>query len=473
MGVSAGPICVMSMDDFGFFSEASDSAAAAASSYSSGSRAQPCAPHSSSRHDYHQYSEQYQARAVPPTMQPRHGDYHRQSHYAHPAPQPQQHPHRLNNAQASGDMAALAGTNSVNTNISAVSQGSAAPAKRGSNLACLKCRAIKVKCWKSNPNDPRCARCNRLDLFCEFREHHRGKKLEKVIADENRNLVLSPDMLRRARLNMLRCSSYPLNVDVATMAVADSAEDASHLAMPSHTMTSSYPGALTNQAYGITGMASSSIPSPVGMASSVYDDVVRMNSCSWTDACYLFSLFSTQLNPILALLEPGLHTVQYTREQSPILFSTILSVASRFFRPDLHLPCQAAAASILKFASSRQLCSIDHIQALIVSAIEDAGYPTGRSGVAIALDPAASEFHKNGLYVVNGANLTSADMIARYSEMVDRFPIWSIEDGLGEHDWIGFREHTRRLGDRVQIVGDDIYVTNTRFIRRGIEEGAS
>ncbi|SPO25716.1 uncharacterized protein UTRI_03081 [Ustilago trichophora] len=352
----------MSMDDFGFFSEASDSAAAAASSYSGGSRP-------SNRHNYHQYAESYQARAVPLMQQQYHDNYHHQAHYQQQVPQQQeqqQHPHRLTNSQASGDVATLPGSNGGAT---AANQGAATPAKRGSNLACLKCRAIKVKCWKSNPNDPRCARCNRLDLFCEFREHHRGKKLEKVIADENRNVVLSPDMLRRARLNMLRCSSYPLNVDLASIAIADNAEDAAYLAVPSNTISASYSGAFASQTYGVTGLASTSLPSPVGMASNVYDDVVRMNACSWTDACYLFSLFSTQLNPIVSLLEPGLHTVQYTREQSPILFSTILGISSRFFRPDLHLQCQAAAASILKFASARQLCSIDHIQALIVSAI--------------------------------------------------------------------------------------------------------
>ncbi|KAJ1026715.1 hypothetical protein NDA16_002313 [Ustilago loliicola] len=258
------------------------------------------------------------------------------------------------------------------------------PAKRGSNLACLKCRAIKVKCWKSNPNDPRCARCNRLDLFCEFREHHRGKKLEKVIADENRNLILSPEMLRRARLNMLRCSSYPLNVDLAAMVPADNAQEASFLAMSS---------AATSQ-YGAAGLASTSTPSPPGMATSVYDDVIRMNGCSWTDACYLFSLFSTQLNPIVALLEPGLYTVQYTREQSPILFSVILSISSRFFRPDLQIQCQAAAAAVLKFALSRQLCSIDHIQALFVSAIWS---PSGDASRAEMLSAAIAYAYELGL----------------------------------------------------------------------------
>src|SRR5664280_1558941 len=80
------------------------------------------------------------------------------------------------------------------------------------------------------------------------------------------------------------------------------------------------------------------------------------------------------------------------------------------------------------------LAEPEEVLALIVEAIGDAGYPTGRAGVAIALDPAASEFHKDGRYVVNNVSLSSANMIARYAEMIDRFPIWSIEDGLGESD---------------------------------------
>ncbi len=379
----------MSMDEFGFFSEAADSAAPSASSYaSSSSTARAFVPshHSSSYHEYQQYHDQHQSQPLP--MQQAHSDYQSQRQYQyqhqsqsqhqhqhihqhqHLAPQ-QQHPHRLSNRQARSDSSS-AGTNSG-------SQGFSAPAKRGSNLACLKCRAIKVKCWKSNPNDPRCARCNRLDLFCEFREHHRGKKLEKVIADENRNVVLSPDMLRRARQHMLRCSSYPVNVDLATMMTAEGAEDPSQYSFQSGMPSQQYASSFSFQEYNTASSASSSMSTPAIMASSVYDDVVRMNGCTWADACYLFSLFSTQLNPIVALMEPNLHTVQYTREQSPILFSAILDVASRFFRPDLHQQCQQAAAAIFKFASNRKLCSIDHIQALIVSAIWAPPGDTARS----------------------------------------------------------------------------------------------
>lgn len=117
------------------------------------------------------------------------------------------------------------------------------------------------------------------------------------------------------------------------------------------------------------------------------------------------------------------------------------------------------------------LAEPEEVLALIVQAINDAGYPTGSSGVAIALDPAASEFHKNGVYVVNGVNLSSADMIARYAEMVNRFPIWSIEDGLGEADSEGWKQLTATLGDRIQLVGDDNFCTNPAIITAAIADG--
>jgi enolase len=109
---------------------------------------------------------------------------------------------------------------------------------------------------------------------------------------------------------------------------------------------------------------------------------------------------------------------------------------------------------------------------LLDAAIRDAGYRAGRDGVAIALDPAASEFRgDDGRYQVAGQSLTSADMIERYAQIIDHYPVWLIEDGLGEDDWPGWLELTRRLGDRVQLVGDDIFVTNPEIIRTAISAG--
>ncbi len=112
---------------------------------------------------------------------------------------------------------------------------------------------------------------------------------------------------------------------------------------------------------------------------------------------------------------------------------------------------------------------------LIVDAIEKAGYRPGED-VAIALDPAASSFYRDGRYVLErsgGGEKTSEEMVELFKSWIERYPIVSIEDGLAEDDWDGFRLLTSELGDRVQIVGDDIFVTNTNFIRRGIKEGTA
>jgi enolase len=111
---------------------------------------------------------------------------------------------------------------------------------------------------------------------------------------------------------------------------------------------------------------------------------------------------------------------------------------------------------------------------LIVAAIERAGYKPG-SDVAIALDPASSEFYEDGKYYPLSRNRAASvdDMIALYAELCDRYPIVSIEDGLAESDWAGWQKLTAALGDRIQLVGDDLFVTNMQFLERGISEGAA
>lgn len=109
---------------------------------------------------------------------------------------------------------------------------------------------------------------------------------------------------------------------------------------------------------------------------------------------------------------------------------------------------------------------------LIVDAIQAAGYRPGRD-VAIALDPAATSFFDGVQYDLSksGSGVkTSAEMTALYQQWIERYPIVSIEDGLAETDWEGFRDQTAVLGNRIQIVGDDIYVTNPQFLTRGIQE---
>jgi enolase len=119
-----------------------------------------------------------------------------------------------------------------------------------------------------------------------------------------------------------------------------------------------------------------------------------------------------------------------------------------------------------------QLKSNEEACELIVEAIEAAGYRAG-ADIAIALDPAASSFYEGGKYRLSRSgqgDKTSAEMTALYQEWIRKYPIISVEDGLAETDWNGFREQTAALGDRIQIVGDDILVTNPRFIGRAIQE---
>jgi enolase len=110
----------------------------------------------------------------------------------------------------------------------------------------------------------------------------------------------------------------------------------------------------------------------------------------------------------------------------------------------------------------------------IVQAIELAGYSPGQQ-VAIGLDPASSEFYADGKYQLRreGRALTSAEMVEFYADWLDRFPIVSLEDGLAEQDWDGWAVLNRRLGDRLQLVGDDIFVTNPAIIRQGIQKNTA
>ena len=109
---------------------------------------------------------------------------------------------------------------------------------------------------------------------------------------------------------------------------------------------------------------------------------------------------------------------------------------------------------------------------VILEAIEAAGYRPGED-VALGLDCASSEFHEDGKYTLRAENATmsSAQLVDFLAGLVDKYPILSIEDGMAENDWDGWKLLTQRLGDRVQLVGDDLFVTNTRYLERGIREG--
>ena len=118
------------------------------------------------------------------------------------------------------------------------------------------------------------------------------------------------------------------------------------------------------------------------------------------------------------------------------------------------------------FNSSRQALDT------IIEAIRAAGFEPGRD-ISIGLDVASSEFYKDGVYAFEGQNLSSAQMIDFYEKLIADYPIISIEDPLAEEDWDGWREITTRIGGKVQLVGDDLFVTNPARLERGIESGVA
>lgn len=107
---------------------------------------------------------------------------------------------------------------------------------------------------------------------------------------------------------------------------------------------------------------------------------------------------------------------------------------------------------------------------LLAEAITAAGYGLG-DDVLLALDVAASEFHKDGVYSIDGGEKNAAELVAYYQGLVEQYPLYSIEDGLDENDWAGWKQLTDAIGDKVQLVGDDLFVTNVKKLQRGLDEG--
>jgi enolase len=120
------------------------------------------------------------------------------------------------------------------------------------------------------------------------------------------------------------------------------------------------------------------------------------------------------------------------------------------------------------------LSSNESAVAILVEAIEKAGYAPG-TDIAIALDPAMSELYRDGAYHLTGEGkvLTAPQMVEWWTSLVDRYPIVSIEDGMAENDWDGWAQMTAALGSRIQLVGDDLFVTNTRRLQMGIDQSVA
>jgi len=188
--------------------------------------------------------------------------------------------------------------------------------------------------------------------------------------------------------------------------------------------------------------------------------------------------------PMMNILNGGKHADNSVDFQEFM----VMPVGAQSFREALRYGAETfhALAKILKkkgYATSvgdeggfaPNLKSNEEACELIVEAIKSAGYQPGKD-VAIALDPAASSFYSEGAYRLTKSgqgNKSSAEMIALYGRWLDAFPIVSIEDGLDENDWEGFAAQTAAQGSRIQIVGDDIFVTNPAFIERGIKAKAA
>jgi len=116
------------------------------------------------------------------------------------------------------------------------------------------------------------------------------------------------------------------------------------------------------------------------------------------------------------------------------------------------------------------LSSNEEALSLIIQAVKKAGYIPGKD-MFIALDVAASEFYQNGKYAFEGKKVASSYLVDYYAGLIARYPIISIEDGLSEHDWKGWGSLTEKLGGKVQLVGDDLFVTNTEILSKGIRQG--
>jgi enolase len=184
--------------------------------------------------------------------------------------------------------------------------------------------------------------------------------------------------------------------------------------------------------------------------------------------------------PMMNILNGGKHADNSTDMQEYM----ILPIGAKTFRDALRMGAEVyqALKKVLHgkkyntnvgdeggFAPS--LSSNREALELIVAAIETAGYKPGVD-IFMGMDPASTEFYENGKYVLarEGRSLTSSEMIDLYEKWIGEYPIVSIEDGLAEDDWSGWSEFRRRLGNRVQLVGDDLFVTNTERLKRGIQE---
>ena len=185
--------------------------------------------------------------------------------------------------------------------------------------------------------------------------------------------------------------------------------------------------------------------------------------------------------PMMNILNGGLHAANNVDLQEFM----IMPIGGKTFREALRIGAEIfhGLAAVLKEKGlstavgdeggfAPDLKSNDHAVEMVLAGIKRAGYLPGKD-VVLALDPASASFYKKGKYVFSKSDKSEKNgdqMIDFYRDWVDRYPIFSIEDGLDENDWKSWKKMTEKLGDRIQIVGDDLFVTNTKRIARGIKE---
>ncbi|MDY7036012.1 MAG: phosphopyruvate hydratase [Thermodesulfobacteriota bacterium] len=185
--------------------------------------------------------------------------------------------------------------------------------------------------------------------------------------------------------------------------------------------------------------------------------------------------------PMMNILNGGLHAANNVDLQEFM----IMPIGGKTFREALRIGAEIfhGLAAVLKEKGlstavgdeggfAPDLKSNDQAVEMVLAGIKKAGYLPGKDAV-LALDPASASFYKKGKYVFSKSDMSEKNgdqMIDFYRDWVDRYPIFSIEDGLDENDWKSWKKMTEKLGDRIQIVGDDLFVTNTKRIARGIKE---
>jgi enolase len=188
--------------------------------------------------------------------------------------------------------------------------------------------------------------------------------------------------------------------------------------------------------------------------------------------------------PMMNIINGGLHAANNVDLQEFM----IMPIGGKTFKEALRIGVEVfhGLAGVLKekgFSTAvgdeggfaPDLKSNEQAVEMVLAGIKKAGYTPGRD-VVLALDPAAASFYEKGRYVFSKSDqskLSSTEMIDFYADWVNRFPIFSIEDGLDENDWKSWKKMTEKLGDRIQIVGDDLFVTNTDRIARGIKENSA